>query len=91
MHHLEVLVKAHEVLLKEPVLHHRVSLRHVYPQVEDAGLPLLAAVFVGLATQEGCLQVLLHVSHDSLLLHEVPVVLLLVSGVAVLFEFPAVL
>lgn len=91
MHHLEVLVKAHEVLLKEPVLHHGVSLRHVYPQVEDAGLPLLPAVFTGLATQEGCLQVLLHVSHDGLLLHEVPVVPLLISGITVLLELAAVL
>ena len=64
MHLLEVLVKAHEVLLKEPDLHHRVSLRHVYPQVKDAGLPLLPAVFAALATQEGCLQVFLHFSHD---------------------------
>jgi hypothetical protein len=47
--------------------------------------------YVCLTAQEGCLQVLLHVSHDGLLLHEVPVVLLLVSGVAVLFELPAVL
>jgi hypothetical protein len=69
VHHLEVFVKAHEVLLKEAVLHHRVSLRHVYPQVEDAGLPLLPAVFAGHATQKGCLQVFLHVSHDCLLLH----------------------
>ena len=55
---VEVLVKAHEVLLKEPVLNHRVSLRHVYPHVQHARLPLLPAVFAGLAAQEGYLQLL---------------------------------
>ena len=91
MHHLEVLVEPHEVLLEEAVLHAWVSLRHVYPQVEDAGLTFLPPV-VGVTrfAEEGCLQVLLHVSDYRLLLHEVAVVPLLI-GILLLFELAPVL
>jgi hypothetical protein len=51
LHHLELLVKPQNFLLKENVPHHWVSLRHVYPQIKDAGLPLLPVAFTRLAQE----------------------------------------